>query len=136
VNYLFADTSSLISQVAADPLPYGITAPITSNACAAAAGFAAVGVTTGYGETCAPTTKPSGSLFGYGNLVSADALSTNLFMDGIHLTEAGEIITADFIEQELATPLPAALPLFATGLGALGLLGWRRKRKNAAALAA
>jgi hypothetical protein len=31
-----------------------------------------------------------------------------------------------------ATPLPAALPLFATGLGALGLLGWRRKRKAAA----
>jgi hypothetical protein len=27
------------------------------------------------------------------------------------------------------TPIPAALPLFATGLGALGLLGWRRKRK-------
>ena len=27
------------------------------------------------------------------------------------------------------TPLPAALPLFATGLGGLGLLGWRRKRK-------
>jgi hypothetical protein len=26
------------------------------------------------------------------------------------------------------TPLPAALPLFASGLGALGLLGWRRKR--------
>ena len=35
-----------------------------------------------------------------------------------------------------STPLPAALPLFASGLGALGLLGWRRKRKNAAALAA
>jgi len=34
-----------------------------------------------------------------------------------------------------AVPLPAALPLFATGLGALGLLGWRRKKK-AAALAA
>ena len=30
------------------------------------------------------------------------------------------------------TPLPAALPLFATGLGALGLLGCRRKRKAAA----
>jgi hypothetical protein len=28
-----------------------------------------------------------------------------------------------------ATPLPAALPLFATGLGAIGLLGSRRKRK-------
>jgi hypothetical protein len=32
---------------------------------------------------------------------------------------------------EAATPLPGAFPLFATGLGALGLLGWRRKRKNA-----
>ena len=31
----------------------------------------------------------------------------------------------------IATPLPAALPLFAGGLGALGLLGWRRKRKAA-----
>ena len=27
------------------------------------------------------------------------------------------------------TPLPGALPLFATGLGALGIVGWRRKRK-------
>jgi hypothetical protein len=35
-----------------------------------------------------------------------------------------------------ATPIPAALPLFATGLGAMGLFGWRRKRKNAAAIAA
>ncbi len=35
-----------------------------------------------------------------------------------------------------ATPLPAALPLFASGLGALGLFGWRRKRKNTAAIAA
>ena len=28
-----------------------------------------------------------------------------------------------------AVPLPGSLPLFASGLGALGLLGWRRKRK-------
>ena len=34
------------------------------------------------------------------------------------------------------TPVPAALPLFATGLGALGLFGWRRRRKIEAATAA
>ena len=34
---------------------------------------------------------------------------------------------------QTATPLPAALPLFAAGLGAMGLLGWRRKRKGSAA---
>ncbi len=35
-----------------------------------------------------------------------------------------------------ATPLPAALPLFATGLGLVGLLGWYRKRKAVALSAA
>ena len=32
-----------------------------------------------------------------------------------------------------ATPIPAALPLFAGGLGVVGLFGWRRKRKAKAA---
>jgi hypothetical protein len=39
---------------------------------------------------------------------------------GLVVTETGSVA---------AVPLPAAFPLFATGLGALGLLGWRRKRK-------
>ena len=30
------------------------------------------------------------------------------------------------------TPIPAALPLFASGGALLGFLGWRRKRKQAA----
>jgi hypothetical protein len=30
-----------------------------------------------------------------------------------------------------ATPIPAALPLFASVLGGMGFLGWRRKRKSA-----
>jgi hypothetical protein len=33
----------------------------------------------------------------------------------------------------VVTPLPAALPLFAAGLGVLGLLGWRRNRRKGAA---
>jgi hypothetical protein len=32
------------------------------------------------------------------------------------------------------TPVPAALPLFATAIGGLGLLGWRRKRKAQAVI--
>ena len=34
------------------------------------------------------------------------------------------------------TPLPPALPLFASGMAAMGLLGWRKKRKKTAAMAA
>ena len=41
------------------------------------------------------------------------------------------IIDVSFVSAA-TTPLPGALPLFATGLGALGLLSWRRKRKNGA----
>jgi hypothetical protein len=32
------------------------------------------------------------------------------------------------------SPVPPTLPLFATGLGVLGLLGWRRKRRAQAAV--
>lgn len=32
------------------------------------------------------------------------------------------------------TPIPSTLPLFATGIGAMGLLAWRRKRRVAAAV--
>ena len=68
--------------------------------------------------------------------VGAWAEDTNgTYYDGLNCY----VLRADTITETLATsakPLPAALPLFATGLGALGLLGWRRKRKAAAALAA
>ena len=40
-------------------------------------------------------------------------------------------LVAGSVEFSLTSPvpIPAALPLFASGLGVLGLLGWRRKRK-------
>jgi hypothetical protein len=38
-------------------------------------------------------------------------------------------------EDAAAVPLPAALPLFATGAGLMGLLGWRRRRARANAVA-
>jgi hypothetical protein len=49
---------------------------------------------------------------------------------------SGAAPASDWSLAPSATPLPGALPLFASGLGALGLLGWRRKRKAAAVLAA
>jgi hypothetical protein len=61
-----------------------------------------------------PTTQDVGAAYGHG------------FMAATHEQFAGTFSPV---------PLPAALPLFATGLGALGLLGWRRKKK-APALAA
>ena len=41
----------------------------------------------------------------------------------------GDASSPEYIFGVAATPLPCTLPLFATGLGGLGLLGWRRKRR-------
>ena len=40
-------------------------------------------------------------------------------------------ISASISSDPTVVPVPAAVPLFATGLGALGLLGWRRKKAAA-----
>jgi hypothetical protein len=44
-------------------------------------------------------------------------------------TGADQSFTVQIVGTVSSVPLPAALPLFATGLAGLGLLGWRRKRK-------
>ncbi len=45
---------------------------------------------------------------------------------------AGDVLHIDNANQTIgATPLPAALPLFASGAGVLGYFGWRRKKKAA-----
>lgn len=58
-------------------------------------------------------------------LLANDTVMLKIFGGG---DWTGMDMTVDFSP----TPLPGALPLFASGLGALGLLGWRRKRKQAA----
>jgi len=77
------------------------------------------------------------SIYGFSSTENGDTLSSigltsfQLYGAGISSTDGGNV------SMQLApavTPLPAALPLFATGLGAMGLLGWRRKRKNTAAI--
>ena len=51
----------------------------------------------------------------------AGATAGNAYFDNVRLS---------------SVPVPAALPLFASGLGVMGLLGWRRRRRKAAAMAA
>jgi hypothetical protein len=66
---------------------------------------------------------------GSGNLTGPSAFTSGGTWKLSSLSALPEaLISADRVV-DVVTPLPAALPLFATGLGALGLLGWRRKRK-------
>ena len=51
------------------------------------------------------------------------------FNNGVQGTVTGRSLTQAFSgATPPAIPLPATLPLFATGLAGLGLLGWRRKK--------
>jgi uncharacterized protein (TIGR03118 family) len=58
----------------------------------------------------------------FGNGGSNGSPGTLYFTDGIDAETHGLFGAIEVV------PLPGALPLFATSLGALGLLGWRRKR--------
>ena len=72
------------------------------------------------------TDSPNGS-----NTVTVDLIG---YINSLHLLEFANAQGGGFINSSVdiapvVTPLPAALPLFASGLGALGLLARRRKRK-------
>ena len=73
-----------------------------------------------------------GSVGVTGDTVSSKGLF--IFSDG-NIALSSEFI-ADSGSVSTETPLPAGLPLFATGLGAMGVLGWRKKRKASAMTAA
>jgi outer membrane lipase/esterase len=103
VKFIPADTASVIAAVEANPAAFGIThnpmaVGTSAYACLPPIGS---GLTSGYGALCAPTTTPSAT---HGYLQSANATQTYLFMDGIHLTEAGQIIVADYYYDLLTAP--------------------------------
>jgi uncharacterized protein (TIGR03118 family) len=74
---------------------------------------------------------------GLGNPLTIDGLMGLAFGNGASFSSQALLFTGgDGVFGEIqATPIPAALPLFASSLGALGLLGWRRKKKAQAAAA-
>jgi hypothetical protein len=87
---------------------------LTFAAALPASGGGTVGVTGNYVES-------------FGAFETYSGCSLYFALCAEFIADAGEVTT---------TPLPAAAPLFAAGLGALGLIATRRKRKNAAAFAA
>ena len=79
----------------------------------------------------------NGPLFEFGNGIVGNIYSVGSTFyfsvtDPSSLYNPGDLGTVAVSE----TPLPATLPLFASGLGALGLLGWHRRRRAAAGIAA
>jgi hypothetical protein len=80
------------------------------------------------GVSASPSLIVATALLVFGNETNEQNFTnTNYFRDGA---------TGSIVPEVSSTPLPAALPLFATGLGALGFLAKRRKRKNASIAAA
>jgi hypothetical protein len=72
-----------------------------------------------------------------GSFISADQFLWNFWTRGSlnGIAVAGNPGLADFAPNNSdasITPVPAALPLFASGAGVLGFFGWRRKRKKSA----
>jgi outer membrane lipase/esterase len=133
VDFIFSDVRTLIEGVQANPTLYGFTSvlpgelgPGTTSACV----WDGPGV--GWGRWCADSTVPSTE---HAYLRSADAELTSLFSDDQHLSAAGQLILANYEIGLVETPVPAAFPLFATGLGIMGFLSWRRKGRAAAAAA-
>lgn len=135
VNYVAADIAGLIVDVENNPTAYnfqpgfvdpGVPGSATDSACVAGLGAS------GWGQFCG--LDPS---MEHAHLRTPDAETTSFWADDQHLSAAGQLIEANYelslVNANFATtPLPAALPLCATGLAALGLLGWRRKRAIAA----
>lgn len=68
--------------------------------------------------------------FSSANNDSLDLIGTVFTFEGDTLSDPTFYVSG---LEYTSTPLPAALPLFASGLGALGFFGWRRQRKALAA---
>jgi hypothetical protein len=134
VKYIGVDIAGLVQTVQNNPTLYGFTSATvfpgvegttTGSACVTPTGSTGQ---SGWGQWCANTTQSS-TIHAY--LRSADAELTSFYADDQHFSFAGHKIVADLeigLIDASVTPTPAALPLFATGLGVIGLLARRRKR--------
>lgn len=84
---------------------------------------------------------PTNVLVNFQFISDGENITPTLLIDAFNIVETGQVqtvnppfgvsdLTLSFQSDLDPVPIPGALPLFATGLGALGLLGWHRKRKT------
>jgi hypothetical protein len=119
-NYSYAGSFAIL-----DTSPTGVIGEVFKNASALYSG-----VLTGPPASLSGTIGGSEPFGGTVSLNAGDVLSFAVNRNGNYSDDS----TALTLTISTATPLPAALPLFASGLGAIGFVGWRRKRKRAHAV--
>ena len=66
-----------------------------------------------------------GFIYDSATLTYLSLLNSGVLVDWRAINDAGDVVGF----WNTVVPLPTAFPLFATGLGVLGLPGWRRKRR-------
>jgi hypothetical protein len=90
------------------------------------------------GEVSQPFFPEVGFPSGGWQLFSQDFTATSdltllTFLDTQGASNAGIYVDDVSVAPVIGTtPIPGALPLFASGAGVLGFFGWRRKKKSAA----
>lgn len=95
INFVPADFNAVISAIIANPSSFGFQ--FVSNTGAGPACTKPAGIDSGWATMCSPTSSVS-------TLVSADAATTHLFADDLHLATAGQQIVADYEYSLLVAP--------------------------------
>ena len=127
-NYLFGNITGLMfSQTGGDVDDKVTNVTIANNMCSGA--FVSPGntCTFSFRITTADPTPPEPDVGIWAITAQIQALWFDITINNFRTDIFNFNDTVNVLD---SLPLPAALPLFATGLGALGLLGWRRKRKD------
>lgn len=75
--------------------------------------------------------------FEFDNPLTGNGIDKLILSDGSYecnmCATVRDVVSGEAISDIGTAPIPPSIAIFATGLGAIGLLEWRRKRKNAAA---
>ena len=132
-NYLFGNITGtqpdggLFTQIDNDAVDKVMNVTIADNMCSGASVASGNSCTFSFRITTADPTASDGDMGQWSIKAQIQAQWFDITINNFRTDTFNFNDTVNVLD---SLPLPAALPLFATGLGALGLLGWRRKRKD------